>query len=73
MLFNMAYLFLNPLDVHFEHFVLSDPHNFFLKIFQKLLKNFQKYFMVHQLMLKVFHGPCKNPLAYPPTYLMYGP
>ena len=35
-------------------------------------KNF-KYFMAHQYMSKLFHGPCKNPLASPPAFLMYGP
>ena len=29
--------------------------------------------MAHQYMPKIFHGPHKNPLAPPPTYLMYGP
>ena len=29
--------------------------------------------MAHQYMPKIFHGPHKNPSAYPPTYLMYGP
>ena len=37
------------------------------------IKKFEKYFMVHQYMPKIFHGPHKNPLAPPPTYLMYGP
>ena len=29
--------------------------------------------MAHQYMLKIFHDLCKNSLALPPTYLMYGP
>ena len=29
--------------------------------------------MAHQYMPKIFHDPHKNPLAPPPTYLMYGP
>ena len=37
------------------------------------IKNFEEYFMTHQYMPKIFHGPHKNPLALPPTYLMYGP
>ena len=37
------------------------------------IKNFGKYFMAHQYMPKIFHGPHKNPPAPPPTYLMYGP
>ena len=37
------------------------------------IKNFQKYFMAHQYMLKIFHDPQKNPPVPPPTYLMYGP
>ena len=37
------------------------------------IKNFEKYFMAHQHMPKIFHGRHKNPLALPPTYLMYGP
>ena len=36
------------------------------------IKYFQKYFMAHEYMPKIFHDPCKNPLALPPTYLMYG-
>ena len=28
--------------------------------------------MAHQYMPKIFHGPHKNPLAPPSTYLMYG-
>ena len=37
------------------------------------IKNFQKYFMVHQYMPKTFHDPYRNPLAPPPTFLMCGP
>ena len=37
------------------------------------IKNVEKYFMTHQYMSKIFHGPHKNPPAPPPTYLMYGP
>ena len=33
----------------------------------------KKYFMAHQYMPKMFHGPHKNLPALPPTYLMYGP
>ena len=29
--------------------------------------------MAHQYIRKIFHDPHKNPPAYPPTYLMYGP
>ena len=36
------------------------------------LKNFEKYFMAHQYMTKIFHGPHKNPPTSPPTCLMYG-
>ena len=36
-------------------------------------KNFQKYFMAHQYMPKIFNDPHKNPPALSPTYLMYGP
>ena len=28
--------------------------------------------MAHQCIPIIFHGPCKNPPAPPPTYLMYG-
>ena len=28
--------------------------------------------MAHQYMPKIFHGPHKNPVVLPPTYLMYG-
>ena len=37
--------------------------------------NFEEYFMAHQYIPKIFHGPLKNPPPpYPPTtYLMYGP
>ena len=43
------------------------------------VKNFEKYFIAHQYMYKIFHGPNKNPPALPPppppppTYLMYSP
>ena len=37
------------------------------------IKNFEKYFMVHQYLPKLFHDPHKNPPAAPPTFLMYGP
>ena len=37
------------------------------------IKNFEKHFMAHQYMPKIFHGPHKDPLAPPPTYLMYSP
>ena len=37
------------------------------------IKNFEKYFMTHQYMAKIFHDPHTNPLAPPSTYLMYGP
>ena len=36
-------------------------------------KNFENYFIAHQYMPKIFHGPHKNPPALPPTYLIYGP
>ena len=36
------------------------------------IKNFEKYFMAHQYMPKIFNGPHKNPTALPPTNLMYG-
>ena len=28
--------------------------------------------MAHQYKPKIFHDPCKNPSAIPPTYLMHG-
>ena len=31
------------------------------------IKNFEKYFMTHQYMPKIFHGPHKNSPAPPPT------
>ena len=31
------------------------------KKFSCLIKNFEKYFMAHQYMPKVFHGPDRNP------------
>ena len=34
------------------------------------IKNFEKYFMAHQYMPKIFHDPHKNLPALPPTYLM---
>ena len=37
---------------------------------------FEKYFMAHQYMPKIFHEPHKNSPAPPPlplTYLIYGP
>ena len=39
---------------------------------------FEKYFMAHQYMPKIFHDPHKNPSQTPtpppsPTDLMYGP
>ena len=34
--------------------------------------SFEGYFMAHQNMPKIFHGPHKNLLALPPTYLMCG-
>ena len=37
------------------------------------MKNFEKYFVAHQYMPKIFHDPYKNPPAPSPTYLMYGP
>ena len=37
------------------------------------IKNFEKYFMAHQYMPKIFHGPHKNSPAPSPTCLMYGP
>ena len=37
------------------------------------IKNFEKYFMAHQYMPKIFHELHKNPQAPPPTCLMYGP
>ena len=60
--------------------IMKIGHN---KIFHgpsKILKNISwpiniwlKYFMAHQYLPKILHGPHKNPLAHPPTYLMYGP
>ena len=32
------------------------------KLFRGPYNNFQKYFMAHQYMAKIFHGPRKNPL-----------
>ena len=37
------------------------------------IKNIEKYFMVYQYMLKIFHGTYKNPPPLPPTYLMNSP
>ena len=37
------------------------------------IKNFQKHFMDHQYIPKIFHDPCKNPPVTSPTHLMYGP
>ena len=37
------------------------------------IKNFEKFFMAHQYMPKIFHGPHKNPPDPRPTYLMYSP
>ena len=37
------------------------------------MKNFEKYFMAHQYLPKIFDGPHKIPLTPAPTYLMYGP
>ena len=37
------------------------------------IKNFEKYFMAHQFMPKIFHDPHKHSPVSPPTYLMYGP
>ena len=37
------------------------------------MKNFEKYFMAHQYMAKIFHGLHKKPPTPPTTYLMYGP
>ena len=57
----------------FNHFNFK---NKIMKIEQNIswpIKNFEKYFMAHQYMLKIFHGPHKNPLAPVPTYLMHGP
>ena len=48
------------------------------KIEHKILwpiKSFEKYFMAHQYMPKIFHDPHKNPLpppTPPATYLTYG-
>ena len=60
----------------------SDPHNFLKEATKKLgkyirnflcsIKNSHKYFMAHQYLPKIFHGPCKNPPDPPPIYLMYG-
>ena len=35
------------------------------------IKSFEKYFMAHQYMPKIFHDPHKTPLPPPPLYLMY--
>ena len=43
------------------------------KLFRGPSKILRKYFMAHQYMTKIFHGPHKNPPAPPLTYLMYGP
>ena len=37
------------------------------------IKNFEKYFMVHQYMPTIFHDLHKIPPAPPLTYLMCGP
>ena len=47
-----------------------NPFNLRNKIMKIEHKNF---FMAHQYMPKIFHGPHKNPPAPPPTYLKYGP
>ena len=55
---------------------LLNLRNKIMKIQENILwpiKSFEKYFMAHQYMPKIFHDPHKNPLALPPTYLMYGP
>ena len=56
----------------------SEPHNFLKEVVKKLgkyirkflwpIKNSKKYFMDHQCLPKIFHGPCKNPL--PPSYIL---
>ena len=64
------YLFglLLPLAIYLSGFyILFNMDFFFLPI-----KNFQKHFMAHQLMPKIFHDPWKNPLAPSPTYLNQG-
>ena len=35
------------------------------------IKNFEKCFMAHQYMPKIYHGPPKNPLPPPPPPLSY--
>ena len=36
-------------------------------------QKFEKYFMAHQYMPKIFHDPSKNPLTPHPTYLIFDP
>ena len=71
-----CHVFLNSLDI-----LCFNPLNLknkIIKIERKKIfcvpsKNFEKYFMAHQYMPKIFHGPHKNSPAPSPTYLMYGP
>ena len=54
-----------------------DLKNKFTKIEHKKIfccpsKKFEKYFMAHQYVPKIFHDLHKNPPAFAPTYLMYG-
>ena len=52
--------------------IFCDPSKV-LKNISWSIKSFEKYFMIHQYMPKIFHDPHKNPPAPPPTKLMYSP
>ena len=57
-------LFFNPFNLKNKIMKIED---------KKIFRGPSKYFMAHQYMPKILHGPRKNPTAPPPTYLMYGP
>ena len=58
----------NPFNL--KNKIMKIEHN---KNISSPIKNFEKYFMAHQYMPKIFHGLHKNSPAPPPTYLVYGP
>ena len=61
----------NPFNLKLKNKIMKIEHK---KIFRG---PFEKYFMAHQYMPKIFHDPHKNPSQTPlppsPTDLMYGP
>ena len=66
LIFRNIYFFQHPLDDWFENFLkeVRNTHKKGKKHIRKFLwpiKNFQKYFMTHQYLLKIFHAPCRNP------------